>query len=130
MRFVTIHRRGGEAIPINPEMVCFMRTAGNLTTIAMADGQSFRVELGAAELVKAFTKGGDSIELEEPEKPPAEAAAPAPEALGASGAQIAPGAPPAGDLDADDDEDAKEQGRAQRAQEAEPGHKPANASRK
>jgi hypothetical protein len=129
MRFVTITRRGGEAIPVNPELVCYMRQSGSLTTISMADGGSFRVEVAAAELVEAFSKGGGSVELKEPEKPPPESLAPqAPEALGASGAQITPaapaGGPQPGDPDVDDEEDAKAQGAAQRAQEADPDEKP------
>ena len=139
VRFVTIRRRGGEAIPINPEMVCYMRQIGALTTIAMADGGSFRVEVPSGELVKAFIKGGDSVELEEPEKAPPAGLAPAPEALGASGAQVptvgaaTPAAEPVeGEGDLTEEEEAELKGRAQRGQEAEPGQKPPNqhASRK
>jgi hypothetical protein len=128
MRFVTITRRGGEAIPVNPELVCYMRQSGALTTIAFADGGSIRVEVPSDELVKAFTKGGDSVELAEPAKAALEGLPAAPEALGASGAQIAPaaaaGGPQEGDPALDEEQDAKTEGAAQRAQEADAGEKP------
>jgi hypothetical protein len=121
MRFVTIQRRSGEAIPVNPAMVCYVRQAGNLSTISFANGNDIRVEVDAKLLAQAFAEAFDGDETELLKEPPRPGEPGAPPAEGAA---TAAGEAETADPPKDDDEDAKAQGRAQRAQEADPGEKP------
>jgi hypothetical protein len=102
MQFLMISRRDGEAIPINPAQVTFLRRVGEVTQVTMADGQTFRIHAGVDAVLKAVEQAADAspsgkrhtIDIDEP---------PAPE-----GAAPAPGAPPAAEAPAAEDEPAKE----------------------
>lgn len=119
MQLLTITRRSGEQIPINPAQVCYVRTTGANTTIYMANGEPIRVAVPAEELAAAIeaalgAEPGQRKHVAALEEPPP----PGPEGL-----QGAPGAPQAAEDEPTEEEVAEVEGRAQRRQEAEEGHK-------
>jgi hypothetical protein len=102
MQFLMISRRDGEAIPINPAQVTFLRRVGEVTQVTMADGQTFRIRAGVDAVLKAIEQAADAspsgkrhtIEIDEPPPP---------------GATVAPaGAPPAAEAEPAEDEGGKE----------------------
>ena len=130
MQFVTVNRRSGEAIPINPEMVCYMRQQGDFTTVAMANGVEHRIAISASALVEALEKAsaGETVKpLEEQKRgdPPGLAAPPSTGdpagnvvgELALAGPAPPAGAPDTGDDGLTDEEQAELAGRAQRGQE-------------
>lgn len=127
MQFVTVNRRSGEAIPINPEMVCYLRQQGDFTTVAMANGVEHRIALPASALVEALERAsaGETVKpLEELKRGDPPGLPPAPEtvvnelALGDPNAAAPPaGEPETGDQGLTDEEQAELAGRAQRRQE-------------
>jgi hypothetical protein len=132
MQWVTIKRRNGEEIPINPAMVCYVRGVGSVTTVALANGHEHRVAgITAAALAMAMEQAMDAEAgakrhvpvIEEPPPPPPESGAP-------GGAPGAAEAPQAGEPNLGDEEAGREEGAAQRRQEAEPGDKPHAGAKK
>jgi hypothetical protein len=82
MQWVTIKRRSGEEIPINPAMVCYVRRVGSVTIVAMANGHEHRVSMEAPALAAAFveamgTHAKEGPVLEEAPAPPDAPGAPA-----------------------------------------------------
>jgi hypothetical protein len=109
MQFLMISRRDGESIPINPLQVCFVRRVGSVTSVAMADGQSFRIHADVEAVLKAVEHAADAspggkrttIAAEEPAPP--------------EGAVMAPGATPAAEDEDGGGKVAEEEKAAQKA---------------
>lgn len=119
MQLLTITRRSGEQIPINPAQVCYVRQTGLNSSVYMANGEPIRVAVPAAELAAAIERAlnadsGDRKHVAALEEP----APPGPEGL-----QGAPGEPQAAEDGPTEEEVAEVEGKAQRRQEAEDGHK-------
>jgi hypothetical protein len=122
MQFLMISRRDGEAIPINPAQVCFVRRVGAATSVAMADGQSFRVHASVEAVLKAIEHAADAspsgkrttVEAEEPAPP--------------EGPPVPEGTPPAAEAHAGGDEAAKE-GKAAH-DDGEPAHRAGGGARR
>jgi hypothetical protein len=118
MQFLTIRRRGGEEIPINPLQVCYVRQMGAVTIVAMANGHEHRIQVPAVELVDRIEAAADASPsssramVQEPSTPPGTEQAPPGPADGA----------PAAEADPEDEEEARKQAAGSRKQEADGEH--------